>query len=62
MEVRFADGACFPDVLTSSRQIAMSLEDGWAWVDGDEWRIDFLGRWSQAGVDEGQSWKGIRRV
>lgn len=32
----------------------MSLEDGWAWVDGDDWRIDFLGRWSALGVDEGE--------
>lgn len=30
----------------------MPLEEGWKWIDGDEWRIDFLGRWSCHGVDE----------
>ncbi|CAO1638061.1 unnamed protein product [Parajaminaea phylloscopi] len=38
--------------LDVSRQVAMSLEDGWEWIEGDEWRIDFLGRWSPHGVDE----------
>ncbi|CEH18490.1 Peroxin/Dysferlin domain [Ceraceosorus bombacis] len=35
-----------------SRQVAMSLEEGWEWVKGDEWRIDWIGEWSDAGVDE----------
>ncbi|UZJ57254.1 hypothetical protein CBS101457_006574 [Exobasidium rhododendri] len=34
-----------------SRQVAMSLEPGWQWVEGDDWRIDWVGLWSTAGVD-----------
>lgn len=30
----------------------MSLEPGWAWVEGDDWRIDWIGEWSPVGVDE----------
>lgn len=26
----------------------MSLPTGWKWVEGDEWRIDFVGRWTSA--------------
>lgn len=37
-----------------SRQVAMSLEEGWEWVKGDEWRIDWIGEWSDVGVDEGE--------
>lgn len=29
----------------------MSLESGCEWVEGDEWRIDWVGKWSPAGVD-----------
>ncbi|MCO5589785.1 hypothetical protein L7F22_043754 [Adiantum nelumboides] len=29
----------------------MSLEPGWAWVEGDDWRIDWIGKWSPVGVD-----------
>lgn len=34
----------------------MSLEDGWSWVDGDDWRIDFLGKWSPVGAVDDQGW------
>lgn len=30
----------------------MALEPGWAWVEGDDWRIDWVGVWSGVGVDE----------
>lgn len=26
----------------------MTLPRGWTWIEGDDWRIDFLGRWSTA--------------
>lgn len=26
----------------------MTLPSGWKWVEGDEWRIDFVGRWTSA--------------
>lgn len=29
----------------------MSLEPGWEWVDGDDWRIDWVGKWAPSGVD-----------
>ncbi|KDN47738.1 hypothetical protein K437DRAFT_255747 [Tilletiaria anomala UBC 951] len=34
------------------RQVASSLEKGWAWVEGDDWRIDWAGGWSAVGVDD----------
>lgn len=30
----------------------MKLEPGWEWIPGDEWRIDWGGRWSAVGVDD----------
>ncbi|SJX63200.1 related to PEX29-peroxisomal integral membrane peroxin [Sporisorium reilianum f. sp. reilianum] len=35
-----------------SRQVAMTLEPGWEWVPGDDWRIDWGGTWSAVGVDD----------
>ncbi|KAK0541398.1 hypothetical protein OC835_000189 [Tilletia horrida] len=33
-------------------KVDMSPGDGWTWVDGDDWRIDWVGAWSEVGADE----------
>lgn len=30
----------------------MTLEPGWEWIPGDDWRIDWGGSWSAVGVDD----------
>ena len=32
--------------------VSFALEPGWAWIDGDDWRIDWGARWSTVGGDE----------
>ncbi len=34
------------------RALSSALEKGWAWVEGDDWRIDWGGEWSAVGVDD----------
>ncbi|KAK0554004.1 putative ATP-dependent helicase IRC3 [Tilletia horrida] len=33
-------------------KVDMNPGEGWAWVDGDDWRIDWVGAWSDVGADE----------
>ncbi|CAD6931479.1 unnamed protein product [Tilletia controversa] len=33
-------------------KVEMSPGQGWSWVDGDDWRIDWVGAWSELGADE----------
>ncbi|KAL9936143.1 hypothetical protein V8E36_004985 [Tilletia maclaganii] len=33
-------------------KVAASPGEGWTWVDGDDWRIDWLAAWSEVGADE----------
>ena len=37
--------------LEDSKQMATILEPGWIWIEGDDWRIDWVGKWSNGGVD-----------
>lgn len=43
--------------LDISKQVATALEPGWRWVEGDDWRIDWIGNWSSVGVDDGECYR-----
>jgi hypothetical protein len=33
--------------------LGLGLKDRWEWIEGEEWRVDVSGLWSEVGVDEG---------
>ena len=40
---------------TSAEESVLSLQEGWAWVPGEDWRVDMSGEWSEGGTDWGES-------
>ena len=34
--------------------LALALKDGWAFVEGEEWKVDLCGDWSGSAVDPGK--------
>lgn len=50
-------GEAVPAEGGSSEKV-LALKEGWAYIPGEEWRVEVCGLWSEVGTDEGE-WCGI---